>query len=98
MDTRTCPPCTGDCNQGRECSSRQLFVHMSSEMRSNVFEGASFEAVGERQEPLPTPFSAEEYMQKMPQPWACLNLALAIVCAIMIGVLVVHAAARAGWL
>ena len=75
-DTRTCPPCTGDCNQGRECSA----------------------AMHERQEPLPPPFTTEEHLQTVQSAWNGLTVSLAIVCAIFAGVLVVHAAARAGWL
>lgn len=26
MTTRTCPPCTGDCNQGRNCPSQYTVV------------------------------------------------------------------------
>jgi len=52
----------------------------------------------ERQEPLPPPFTAEEHLQTVQSAWNGLTVSLAIVCAIMFGVLVVHAAARAGWL
>jgi len=55
-------------------------------------------AKDERQEPLPPPFTAEEHLQTVQSAWNGLTVSLAIVCAIFAGVLVVHAAARAGWL
>jgi hypothetical protein len=47
---------------------------------------------------LPPPFTAEEHLQTVQSAWNGLTVSLAIVCAIFAGVLVVHAAARAGWL
>lgn len=52
----------------------------------------------EFQAPLPPGLTAEEHLQTVKSAWNGLTVSLAIVCAIMIGVLVVHAAARAGWL
>jgi hypothetical protein len=51
----------------------------------------------ERHEPLKG-LTIDERRQQLPSPWTGLNIALALVVACLAGVLLVHAAARAGWL
>lgn len=52
----------------------------------------------ERHTPLPPGLTANEHRQQLPSPWTGLNIALALVLAAAVSGLLLHAAARAGWL
>jgi len=53
---------------------------------------------GEREEPLDLGVTPDEFHQQLPSPWTGLNIALALVLAAAVSGLLLHAAARAGWL